>query len=166
MIGAQNTRAAEFFRGALYILRFRFILMRLKYRSHSGDNGDEGPPVPIPNTEVKLVRGESTWHIAPGRITRCRISIKNDRFQAKNGHFSFVLTIFLYDNYVRPACHLIEFWAQNQSFLMGNLTALCFSFEPEEMAIFIKNCTCFCILGHVLGQKLGHNQYFNFCPSR
>ena len=27
-------------------------------RSHSGDNGDE--PVPIPNTEVKLVYGEST----------------------------------------------------------------------------------------------------------
>ena len=24
-------------------------------RSHSGDNGDEDPPVPIPNTEVKLV---------------------------------------------------------------------------------------------------------------
>ena len=62
-------------------------------RSHSGDNGDEDPPVPIPNTEVKLVRGESTWHIAPGRITRCRISIKNDRFQAENGHFFYVLTI-------------------------------------------------------------------------
>ena len=29
-------------------------------RSHSGDNGDEDPPVPIPNTEVKLVYGEST----------------------------------------------------------------------------------------------------------
>ncbi len=29
-------------------------------RSHSGDNGDEVPPVPIPNTEVKLVYGEST----------------------------------------------------------------------------------------------------------
>ena len=29
-------------------------------RSHSGDNGDEDPPVPIPNTEVKLVYAEST----------------------------------------------------------------------------------------------------------
>ena len=29
-------------------------------RSHSGDNGDEDPPVPIPNTEVKLVYGESS----------------------------------------------------------------------------------------------------------
>ena len=52
-------------------------------RSHSGDNGDEDPPVPIPNTEVKLVRGESTWHIAPGRITRCRISKKMTVFKPK-----------------------------------------------------------------------------------
>ena len=46
-------------------------------RSHSGDNGDEDPPVPIPNTEVKLVYGESSWHRAPARIANCRISIKN-----------------------------------------------------------------------------------------
>ena len=32
------------------------------------------------NTEVKLVRGESTWHIAPGRIGSCRISINNPFF--------------------------------------------------------------------------------------
>ena len=36
------------------------ILFGLKSGSHSGDNGDEDPPVPIPNTEVKLVYGEST----------------------------------------------------------------------------------------------------------
>ena len=29
-------------------------------RSHSGDNGVEDPPVPIPNTEVKLYCAEST----------------------------------------------------------------------------------------------------------
>ena len=51
-----------------------YPLLRSEAGSHSGDDGDEVPPVPIPNTEVKLVRGESTWHIAPGRITRCRIS--------------------------------------------------------------------------------------------
>ena len=51
-----------------------YPLLRSEAGSHSGDNGDEVPPVPIPNTEVKLVRGESTWHRAPGRITRCRIS--------------------------------------------------------------------------------------------
>ena len=48
-------------------------------RSHSGDNGDEVPPVPIPNTEVKLVYGESSWHRAPARIANCRISKKRNR---------------------------------------------------------------------------------------
>ena len=70
-----------------------FTLLRLLVGSHSGDNGDEVPPVPIPREQS--ADGESTWHIAPGRIANCRISIKNDRFQAENGHFSFVLTIFL-----------------------------------------------------------------------
>ena len=68
-IFASFPRKIEGFKNSLY--RFKS-----NKRSHSGDNGDEDPPVPIPNTEVKLVRGESTWHIAPGRITRCRISIK------------------------------------------------------------------------------------------
>ena len=27
----------------------------------SGGNGEEDPPVPIPNTEVKLFSAESTW---------------------------------------------------------------------------------------------------------
>ena len=26
-----------------------------------GANGGEGPPVPIPNTEVKLISAENTW---------------------------------------------------------------------------------------------------------
>ena len=26
-----------------------------------GVNDDEGPPVPIPNTEVKLARADNTW---------------------------------------------------------------------------------------------------------
>ena len=60
-----------------------YPLLRSEAGSHSGDNGDEDPPVPIPNTEVKLVRGESTWHIAPGRITRCRISKKMTVFKPK-----------------------------------------------------------------------------------
>ena len=32
-------------------------------------------------------------HPRSGRIASCRISIKNDRFQAENGHFFYVLTI-------------------------------------------------------------------------
>ena len=27
----------------------------------SGDNGEEDPPVPIPNTEVKLLSADGTW---------------------------------------------------------------------------------------------------------
>ena len=34
-------------------------------------------------------------HPRSGRIASCRISIKNDRFQAENGHFSCVLIDFL-----------------------------------------------------------------------
>ena len=29
--------------------------------SKVGVNNGEGPPVPIPNTEVKLIRAEDTW---------------------------------------------------------------------------------------------------------
>ena len=29
--------------------------------SRVGVNNGEGPPVPIPNTEVKLIRAEDTW---------------------------------------------------------------------------------------------------------
>ena len=34
--------------------------------SHSGDDGKEDPPVPIPNTEVKLFYAESTCRELPG----------------------------------------------------------------------------------------------------
>ena len=34
--------------------------------SHSGDDGKEVPPVPIPNTEVKLFYAESTCRLLPG----------------------------------------------------------------------------------------------------
>ena len=37
--------------------------------NHSGDNGSKDPPVPIPNTEVKLTRAEST----------CRETDREDR---------------------------------------------------------------------------------------
>ena len=37
-----------------------FTLLRLLVGSHSGDNEAEDPPVPIPNTEVKLCVAEST----------------------------------------------------------------------------------------------------------
>ena len=33
---------------------------------HGGDDSREDPPVPIPNTEVKLSHAESTWALTPG----------------------------------------------------------------------------------------------------
>ena len=33
----------------------------LKVQKEVGVNDAEGPPVPIPNTEVKLCRAENTW---------------------------------------------------------------------------------------------------------
>ena len=35
--------------------------MQLKTLNHSGGNYDEATPVPIPNTEVKLVCVQNTW---------------------------------------------------------------------------------------------------------
>ena len=69
-------------------------------RSHSGDDGDEDPPVPIPNTEVKLIYGESSWHRAPARIANCRISIKNDRFSSEKRSF-FLYLHFLASSHFR-----------------------------------------------------------------
>ena len=36
------------------------VLERTQIYNHSGDDGKEDPPVPIPNTEVKLFYAEST----------------------------------------------------------------------------------------------------------
>ena len=55
----------------IYVYLYITYRFKSNKRSHSGDNGDEDPPVPIPNTEVKLVYAESTWHRAPGRIGNC-----------------------------------------------------------------------------------------------
>ena len=40
-------------------------------------------------------------HPRSGRIASCRISIKNDRFQAENGHFSFILARFRFSQFVQ-----------------------------------------------------------------
>ena len=40
-------------------------------------------------------------HPRLGRIGNCRISLKNDRFQAENGHFSFVLARFRFSQFVQ-----------------------------------------------------------------
>ena len=40
-----------------------------KQRQRVGTDYDEGPPVPIPNTEVKLISAEDTW-LATARDNR------------------------------------------------------------------------------------------------
>ena len=45
----------------------------------AGENGMEGPPVPIPNTEVKLHRAEDTWW-ATARENRSLPAQKRSRY--------------------------------------------------------------------------------------
>ena len=40
------------------------IILLLSERQQVGVDCDEGPPVPIPNTEVKLICAEDTWRAA------------------------------------------------------------------------------------------------------
>ena len=41
----------------------------------SGDYGKKVTPVPIPNTEVKLLSADGSWGIAPVRVGRCQALI-------------------------------------------------------------------------------------------
>ena len=71
-------------------MRSGYLQAQSNKRSHSGDDSNEDPPVPIPNTEVKLVYVESTYTSRVGRIESCRISIKKACFSSKNRLFSCV----------------------------------------------------------------------------
>ena len=41
-------------------LKISIYIGKSRLYNHSGDDSNEDPPVPIPNTEVKLVYAEST----------------------------------------------------------------------------------------------------------
>ena len=41
----------------------------------SGNDGEKVTPVPIPNTEVKLLSADGSWGIAPVRVGRCQAVI-------------------------------------------------------------------------------------------
>ena len=43
---------------------FRCLVLRVRKSARVGANNDEVPPVPIPNTEVKLIRADNTWREA------------------------------------------------------------------------------------------------------
>ena len=46
------------FQRDIYLFSFEGVMIHLNI---SGDNGIEVPPVPIPNTEVKLYSADDTW---------------------------------------------------------------------------------------------------------
>ena len=66
-----------------------------------GVDYDEGPPVPIPNTEVKLVRAENTW-LVTAREDRCSPTQKREQLFRKEQ----LLFLFppLFSVYVKKAC--------------------------------------------------------------
>ena len=59
-------------------------------RSHSGDDSNEGPPVPIPNTEVKLVYARCSWVLTLQDKVVAGFHLKSTRFHSENGCFSIL----------------------------------------------------------------------------
>ena len=61
MSNKQNT-ILRFFCWFLLVQRLvYYVVLRVQTLNHTGGYYDEATPVPIPNTEVKLVRADNTW---------------------------------------------------------------------------------------------------------
>ena len=50
-------------RGLFLLSEFKPNTFLINLKKSAGVNGDEVPPVPIPNTEVKLICVEDTWMV-------------------------------------------------------------------------------------------------------
>ena len=50
-------------RGLFLLSEFKTLTFLINLKKSAGVNGDEVPPVPIPNTEVKLICVEDTWMV-------------------------------------------------------------------------------------------------------
>ena len=50
-------------RGLFLLSEFKTYAFLFNLKKSAGVNGDEVPPVPIPNTEVKLICVEDTWMV-------------------------------------------------------------------------------------------------------
>ena len=48
----------------------------------SGGDGEKATPVPIPNTEVKLLSADGSWGFPPVRVGRCRAYEKGTALEA------------------------------------------------------------------------------------
>ena len=49
------------------VLKERKFFQKIK----CGDDGKKDTPVPISNTEVKLLSADSSWGFLPARVARC-----------------------------------------------------------------------------------------------
>ena len=65
---------------------------RVKTCPEVGVNDDEGPPVPMPNTEVKLIGAENTWR-ATAREDRSTPTLNKEISHFRD--VSFLLYLYL-----------------------------------------------------------------------
>ena len=80
----------------------------------AGVYGKEVPPVPIPNTVVKLFRAYDTWSSRPGKIGQCRLLLiykKGVSFEIPFFVLSasdFPTTAQMHLPYTKPPIHLVS----------------------------------------------------------
>ena len=92
-------------------------------------------------------------HPRSGRIASCRISIKNDRFSLKNGHFSFILTVFLKLRLCQKTWIKAKFYCWVQPIKLWILP--CFGNKLASVRL-TKIRVLFCILADILAHKTAH----------
>jgi hypothetical protein len=62
----------NFFQKPLEIFLKDSIIEIVFEKNRSGNNGEKVTPVPIPNTEVKLLSADGSWDFVPVRVGRCQ----------------------------------------------------------------------------------------------
>ena len=56
-----------------FLLHYLVLRERTLKFHKSGNNGEKVTPVPIPNTEVKLLSADGSWDLVPVRVGRCQV---------------------------------------------------------------------------------------------
>ena len=77
--------------------RFHLLSVFRVLSKRAGVNGNEDPPVPIPNTEVKLIRVENTW---------LETARENRSMPAQNPEFALGFLVFYGDFF---SCKHLDF---------------------------------------------------------
>ena len=70
----------------------------MKPQKQSGNNGEKVTPVPIPNTEVKLLSADGSWDFVPVRVGRCQAKDRNILSVFFNPILKNGKNFLLYDN--------------------------------------------------------------------